>query len=64
MPRTARAGGFCYHVINLGNARGEVFHKDGDCEPFVQLIEDGTERMVKTADNLGLASLRPRCRRD
>ncbi|MFO0967231.1 MAG: hypothetical protein U0793_16830 [Gemmataceae bacterium] len=62
MPRTARADGFCYHVINLSNARGEFFHKDGDCEPFVQLIEDGAERMVKTADNLGLASVRLRCR--
>jgi hypothetical protein len=29
MPRTARAaqGGFCYHVLNRGNARAEVFHK-------------------------------------
>src|SRR5437016_12100804 len=29
MPRTARAslGGWCYHVLNRGNARAEVFHK-------------------------------------
>ena len=28
MPRTARAsvGDYCYHVINRGNARAEVFH--------------------------------------
>jgi len=33
MPRTARAsqGGYCYHVINRGNGRAVVFHKDGDC---------------------------------
>jgi hypothetical protein len=32
MPRTARAsvGNVCYHVLNRGNARNEVFHKDGD----------------------------------
>ena len=23
-------GGYCYHVINRGNARAEVFHKDED----------------------------------
>src|SRR5208337_4072853 len=32
MPRTSRAsaGGYCYHVLNRGNARAEVFHKDQD----------------------------------
>jgi len=32
MPRTARAsvGGLCYHVINRGNGRAEVFHKARD----------------------------------
>ena len=40
MPRTARAsvGGICYHVLNRGNARAEVFHKDGDCVAFVELM--------------------------
>jgi REP element-mobilizing transposase RayT len=35
MPRSARAsaGGYCYHVINRGNARAEVFHKDEDLGP-------------------------------
>jgi len=30
MPRTRRAsqGGYCYHVLNRGNARRTVFHKD------------------------------------
>jgi hypothetical protein len=32
MPRGARdsLGGYCYHVLNRGNARRTVFHKDGD----------------------------------
>jgi REP element-mobilizing transposase RayT len=30
MPRTERASvrGICYHVLNRGNARKDVFHKD------------------------------------
>ena len=30
MPRTARASqaNYCYHVLNRGNARATVFHKD------------------------------------
>jgi putative transposase len=40
MPRTARAaaGGVCYHVINRGNGRAEVFHKDGDFEAFLKAL--------------------------
>lgn len=40
MPRPARAsvGGICYHVINRGNGRREVFRKDGDYEAFVKAI--------------------------
>ena len=36
MPRTARAavGGLCYHVLNRGNGRQAVFHKDGDYAAF------------------------------
>ena len=32
MPRTARASvaDYCYHVLNRGNGRGEVFHKRDD----------------------------------
>jgi hypothetical protein len=32
MPRTIRASqaGYCYHVLNRGNARSEVFHKPED----------------------------------
>lgn len=47
MPRTARAsvGGICYHVLNRGNARGDVFHKDGDFAAFVKLISLANERL-------------------
>ena len=40
MPRTARAsaGDICYHVINRGNARREVFHKAADYQAFVDPI--------------------------
>lgn len=47
MPRTARAsvGGICYHVLNRGNARGVVFHQDGDFAAFVKLISLAKERL-------------------
>jgi putative transposase len=40
MPRAARAsaGGICYHVINRGNGRRAVFHKDGDYQAFLQAL--------------------------
>jgi len=40
MPRAARAsvGGICYHVINRGNARREVFLKDDDYEAFLKAL--------------------------
>jgi putative transposase len=47
MPRTARAaaGGYCYHVLNRGNARAEVFHKAEDFEAFLGLIGEATLRI-------------------
>src|SRR5436305_6655202 len=47
MPRTARAsqGGFCYHVLNRGNARRTVSHKDGDYAAFVKLLCQAAERV-------------------
>ena len=47
MPRTARAsvGGVVYHVINRGNNRGTVFHKDGDYEAFEVLIGQACDRL-------------------
>jgi len=47
MPRTARAsqGGYCYHVINRGNDRAAVFHKDTDYAAFLKLIGDAQARL-------------------
>lgn len=40
MPRTARAavGGYCYHVVNRGNRRAEVFHGLDDYAAFARLL--------------------------
>jgi putative transposase len=48
MPRTARAsvGGICYHVINRGNGRDEVFHESDDYDAFVALIGEANERVA------------------
>ncbi len=45
MPRTARAsaGGLCYHVLNRGNARAEVFHEADDYAEFVDLLYQATD---------------------
>lgn len=47
MPRTARAsvGGICYHVLNRGNARADVFHKNGDFAAFIELIAASNMRL-------------------
>lgn len=47
MPRTARsaAGGVCYHVLNRGNGRAKVFHKDEDYAAFVDLLPRACERL-------------------
>src|SRR4051812_12658757 len=47
MPRTARAsaGGYCYHVINRGNARAVVFRQDADYDAFVGLLRRGCARV-------------------
>ena len=40
MPRGARAavGNQCYHVLNRGNGRRRVFHKDGDYLAFLKAM--------------------------
>jgi len=47
MARTARAsvGGICYHVINRGNCRADVFHKPKDYDAFVTLIVQAGARL-------------------
>jgi putative transposase len=38
-------GGYCYHVLNRGNGRNEVFHKDGDYAAFTKLMKEANERI-------------------
>lgn len=40
MPRSARAlaDNCCYHVINRGNGRQQVFHKEGDYSAFLDVL--------------------------
>src|SRR6266496_2966934 len=40
MPRVGRycPGGMIYHVLNRGNDRKQIFHKQGDARSFCQLI--------------------------
>ena len=47
MAKTARAsvGGVCYHVLNRGNGRGEVFHKKDDFVAFLDSMEEAKERL-------------------
>jgi putative transposase len=52
MPRIPRAslGGYCYHVINRGNARQEVFLKDADYEAFLEAMRAaklGARRLIE-----------------
>jgi putative transposase len=46
MPRPKRAapGGYCYHVLNRGNARQEVFHKPADYAAFIRLFDEAQRR--------------------
>ncbi len=47
MARTARAsqGNSVYHVLNRGNGRADVFHKDEDFAAFVSLMREAHERV-------------------
>ena len=46
MPRTARccSGGYTYHVLNRGNARGAVFHGADDSDAFLDLMAESSVR--------------------
>ena len=46
MPRPKRSapGGYCYHVLNRGNARQEVFHKEADYAAFCRLFDEAQKR--------------------
>ena len=43
MPRTSRAveaGGY-YHVLNRGNGRQRIFHKEADFDAFCRILAEG-----------------------
>ncbi|MCF7957370.1 MAG: transposase [Phycisphaerae bacterium] len=46
MPRKTRAsvGNMCYHVINRGNNRARIFHKDQDYLRFTEMMGEAIER--------------------
>ncbi len=46
MPRTARAiqAGLVYHVLNRGNGRMRLFHKDADFAAFERVLAEGLTR--------------------
>jgi putative transposase len=46
MGRALRAvtGGMVFHVLNRGNARARIFHKDADYEAFERILADAKER--------------------
>src|SRR5947207_6687014 len=46
MPRTARVApaGMIFHVINRGNARGDIFSKQADFLAFEKLLGDAVKR--------------------
>ena len=46
MGRALRAatGGMVFHVLNRGNARAQIFHKDADYEAFERILSEAKER--------------------
>lgn len=46
MPRTARSiqAGLVYHVLNRGNGRMRLFHKDEDYAAFQRVLAEGLQR--------------------
>lgn len=46
MPRVARRlyDGSIYHILNRGNGKQEVFHKDQDFEIFIKLMKEAKRR--------------------
>ena len=44
-PLVLPPGGMCYHVLNRGNGRTTVFHKDGDYQALVKLLGDACDRL-------------------
>ena len=47
MPRISRAsrGGYVYHVLNRGNGRNDVFHKEDDFAAFAGLMREANDKV-------------------
>jgi putative transposase len=41
----ASRGNICYHAINRGNGRAEVFHKAADYQRFTEMMQQACERL-------------------
>src|SRR6516162_5083593 len=44
-PRRTSLGGYLYHVLNRGNGRLPVFHKDFDYEAFLHVVTETQEHV-------------------
>jgi len=46
MPRQSRddRAGQIYHALNRGNQRQEIFHKPGDYEAFIRVLDEGLQK--------------------
>ena len=44
-PLRVSLGGYVYHVLNRGNGRGTIFHKDGDYEAFERILAKALEHV-------------------
>lgn len=46
MPRIARGlvDGFVYHILNRGNGKQQIFHKDQDYKAFINLMREAKDR--------------------
>ena len=56
MPRTVRAseGNLCYHLLNRGNARAEVFHKGADYAALLDAMVEASVRLPMPVIACGL----------
>jgi putative transposase len=43
--RRVASGGIVYHVLNRANRRARMFHKPGDYQAFLKVIEEGLARI-------------------
>ena len=44
-PYRSALGGYVYHMLNRGNGRLRIFHKDGDYEAFERILGEALEQV-------------------